>query len=388
MVRVLHLVPAVGPNSGGVGTGTPAVARALREAGIDASVWCADTPAVASRSACGVDVMTFPVFGPRRFAFSRAAERRGRSVAADIVHQHGLWTAQGRITTVLRGRGIPTVVAPHGMLAGVALDRAPWKKRAALAWFERRNLEFASCLHATSAAEELAFRQFGLRAPVAVIPNGVTPSWLSTPGDRSGFRRRYGIDEETRVMLFLSRIHPIKGLPMLLEAFARHREALRDWRLLIVGPDEMGHRGQMEGLASHLGLSPSISFLGPLFEQDKRDAFAGADLFVLPTCSENFGIVVTEALASGVPVLTTRGAPWHELEEHRCGWWVPADTASIGAALIDAAARPLDEFRAMGMRGHALVASRYVWPLVAERMVALYRWLLREGERPAFVAVD
>ncbi|MBA2258319.1 MAG: glycosyltransferase [Acidobacteria bacterium] len=158
-MKVLHLIPALGPHSGGVGTGPLAAARAQREAGIDASVWCADTRAVASRSAQDVEVMTFPVFGPRRFAFSCAAERCGRSVAADIVHQHGLWTAQGRITAVLRDRGLPTVVAPHGMLARVALDRAPWKKRAALAWFERRNLELASCLHATAADEQLAFRE-------------------------------------------------------------------------------------------------------------------------------------------------------------------------------------------------------------------------------------
>ena len=189
-------------------------------------------------------------------------------------------------------------------------------------------------------------------------------------------------------MLFLSRIHPIKGLPMLLAGLARHRDQLRDWCVLIAGADEAGHRAEVERLALQLGVTAGVSFLGPLYEADKRDAFAGADLFVLPTHTENFGIVIAEALACSVPVITTQGAPWRELDEHHCGWWVAPDSVSIGAALVDAASRSLEELRAMGARGHALVASRYVWPLVAERTIGLYRWLLGHSERPAFVVVD
>ena len=387
-MKVLHLVPSVGPSSGGSGTAPLATARSQHDAGIDASVWCTDPADVASRAAPGFEVVTFPVAGHRRFAFSRAAEQRARTASADIVHQHGLWTAQGRVTAVFRGRGIATVVAPHGMLAPYALSRSPWKKRAALAWFESRNLHQASCLHAASEAEVTTFRKFGLRVPAAVIPNAVSPEWLSTRGDRSAFCRRHGIDEGARVMLFLSRIHPIKGLPMLLAALARHRDRLHDWRLLIAGPDEAGHRAEVERLALQLGVTDMVLFPGPLYEADKRDAFAAADLFVLPTHTENFGIVIAEALASSVPVITTHGAPWRELEEHRCGWWVAPDSVSIGAALTDAASRPLEDLRAMGIRGQALVASRYVWPLVAERTIGLYKWLRDEAERPAFVVVD
>jgi len=387
-VQILHLVPSLSRNAGGLGSGPLATARAQRDVGVDASIWCADPPAVATAAARGFDVVAFPVAGPRRFAFSPAAERRGRTASPDIVHQHGLWTAQGRVTRILRSRGIRTVVAPHGSLAPYALRRSRWRKRFALTWFESHNLHEASCLHATSAGEVQAFRQFGLRAPVAVIPNGVSPSWLATVGDRSGFRRRYGIDDETRVMLFLSRIHPIKGLPMLLAALARHREQLGRWRLLIAGPDEAGHRAEIERLVARLGVSGSVSFLGPLLEEPKRDAFAAADLFVLPTHTENFGIVIAEALACRLPVITTQAAPWRELDVNGCGWWVPSDTASIGAALLDAASRPLEDLRAMGARGHALVASHYLWPLVAERTIGLYRWLLGHGERPFFVTVD
>ena len=380
--------PVCGPSSGGSGTAPLATARSQHDAGIDASVWCTDPADVASRAAPGFEVVTFPVTGHRRFAFSRAAEHRARTAPADIVHQHGLWTAQGRVTGVFRSRGITTVVAPHGMLAPYALSRSPWKKRAALAWFESRNLHQASCLHAASEAEVTTFRKFGLRVPAAVIPNAVSPEWLSARGDRSAFRRRHGIDEGARVMLFLSRIHPIKGLPMLLAALARHRDQLHDWRLLIAGPDEAGHRAEVERLALQLGVTDMILFPGALYEADKRDAFAAADLFVLPTHTENFGIVIAEALASSVPVITTHGAPWRELEEHRCGWWVAPDSVSIGAALTDAASRPLEDLRAMGIRGQALVASRYVWPLVAERTIGLYKWLRDEAERPAFVVVD
>jgi glycosyltransferase involved in cell wall biosynthesis len=387
-MRVIHLVPSIGPAAGGLGTAALETARAQCAAGIDAVLWCTDAPDAARAAAGGCELITFPLLGPARFAFSRAAEQRALTAAADIVHQHGLWTAQGRLTHVFRRRGIPTVVAPHGSLAPYALRRSPLKKRAALAWFEAANLRQASCLHATSAQEVKDMRAYGLRSPAAVVPNAVGHDWLDSTGDGAAFRARHRLAAAARVMLYLSRIHPIKGLPMLLDALAHHRDRLRDWMVVIAGPDEIAHRAEIERRTRDLGLSAMVMFPGSLYGADKRDAFAAADLFVLPTHTENFGIVVAEALACAVPVLTTKGAPWPELETERCGWWVRPDAESIGAAIVDAASRPVDELRAMGGRGKALVAARFVWPLVAARTAALYAWLTGRDERPDFVMVN
>ena len=359
-----------------------------RRSGIESSVWCVDAPEVAASVGPPDDIVPLPVFGPRRFAFSPVSERRARNIRTDVVHQHGLWTAQTRVTEVFRARHIPTIIAPHGSLEPYARRHSARKKRIALAWFESRNLHLASCLHATTEAELRTFRNFGLRRPVAVVPPGIASSWLEACPDPARFKQRHGLDDGRRIMLFLSRIDTKKGLPLLIEALAMHRQRLEEWRVVIAGPDVKGHRANVEALAERLGVASSIRFVGPVFDRDKRDAFAAADVFVLPTHSENFGIVIVEALASGVPVITTRGTPWSELEVHRCGWWVPPDSRSIGDALIDAARRSDAELRAMGARGRALVESRYLWSAVAERMTELYGWLLGEAQKPSFVAVD
>ncbi|CAN5543494.1 glycosyltransferase [soil metagenome] len=390
-MKILHLTPSVGPLSGGMGAGALELARHQRALGCNAAIWCVDPPEVVdTASAHGLQgcISSLPSRGPRALAYSPAAERRAGTEPADIVHQHGVWTAQGRVTRTFRRRGISTVVAPHGSLEPYARRRSTWKKRVALAAFESANLREASCLHATAESEVRTLRDFGLRAPIALMPNGVPLAWLESRGDASRFRQRIGLEQDERILLFLSRLHPIKGLPLALEALADNRARLGVWRLVIAGPDERAHRSELEALTARLGISRLVRFTGALHGAEKRDAFAAAELFVLPSHSENFGIVVAEALGAGVPVLTTHGTPWSELETYQCGWWVPVDSDAIGAALLHAATLPAGELREMGDRGRALIEARYVWSSVAERALAVYSWLARRGSKPDFVIVD
>ena len=368
-----------------MGTVALALATGQRSTGVDATVWCVDPPAVASAAGPPDVLVPLRSVGPSRFAWSPRGERLARTTPADVVHQHGLWTAQSRITRTFRRRGAATVVAPHGSLESYAMQRSALKKRTALAWFESANLRDASCLHGTTEAELRTFRDFGLRAPVAIVPNGVAPDWLNARGHATRFLRRHGLGDKTRVMLFLSRVHPIKGLPLLIEAIGENVDRLRDWTLVIAGPDANGHQLDMQHMVERLGVAHAVRFIGPLYDAEKADAFAAAQLFVLPTHSENFGLVVAKALASGVPVVTTHGAPWPSLEAEGCGWWVPCNSRSIGVALVDACLRPIEALAEMGVRGRALIASRYTWPAVAKQTVDLYRWLRGETERPAFV---
>jgi glycosyltransferase involved in cell wall biosynthesis len=367
-----------------MGTVALALCAYQRELAFDARIWCADPPSAAG-AADLTPVVRLPSLGPSSFAYSPGGQRRARVERADVVHQHGLWTAQSWITREFRRRSIPTVVAPHGSLEPVALRRRAWKKRLALAGYEARNLREASCLQATSEQELQTIRVFGLTAPVAIVPNGIDPGWLASTGDGGRFRQSHGIGTDARVMLFLSRIHPIKGLALLIQAVAEQPRELQGWRVVVAGEGDSGHRREMTALAERLGVRPLVHFVGALFAQDKRDAYAAADLFVLPTRSENFGLVVAEALACGVPAITTRAAPWSELHSHDCGWWVEVGAGPIGAAIADAARRPQSELKDMGARGRALVASRYLWPRVAARTADLYRWMRGDSERPPFV---
>jgi glycosyltransferase involved in cell wall biosynthesis len=175
---------------------------------------------------------------------------------------------------------------------------------------------------------------------------------------------------------------------MLFEAMAQLSNRLEDWLLVIAGPDEADHQRELEQLREKLGLSSRVIFVGPLHGAKKREAFAAADVFVLPTHSENFGIVIAEALGAGVPVITTKGAPWEDLQTHQCGWWVDACTDAICKALLEATRRPKEELVTMGQRGKMLVSEKYTWPKVAEQSVHLYKWLLGKESRPSFVITD
>ena len=230
-------------------------------------------------------------------------------------------------------------------------------------------------LHATSEAEVESIRRLGIRTPVALVPNGVdVPEVLPT--------RNRG---ETRRALFLSRLHPKKGLPLLVEAWARVRPA--GWELVLAGPDDgSGHRAHVEALVGAAGLADIVSFTGTVSDADKWTLYRTADLFVLPTHSENFGLVVAEALGAGVPVLTTTGAPWRELVALGCGWQADITVDFIAAALAQATQTPRDRLDEMGVRGQTLVRSRYGWDGVAGQMKAVYEWIDQRGDPPPAVS--
>lgn len=292
-----------------------------------------------------------------------------------ILHDTGLWLPSNHVAAaVARRTSVPFVVSVRGMASAWALRQGRVKKRLAWALYQRRDLRTARLLHATAQAEVEDLRRLGLRQPVAVVPNGVDVPAVA--------RHDWG-ERPARRALFLSRIHPGKGLINLVRAWAQTRPM--GWELVIAGPDADGHRAEVERLARELGVGEAIRFAGPIEDGEKWDLYRSADLFVLPTFSENFGIVVAEALAAGVPAITTKGAPWQDLETHRCGWWIDVGVEPLAAALGEATALTDARREAMGRRGRALVEQRYSWDHAAEAMAAAYAWLLGRGERPACV---
>jgi glycosyltransferase involved in cell wall biosynthesis len=255
----------------------------------------------------------------------------------------------------------------------------------ALRWFEGRNLRETTCLHATSEAEIDDFRKFGLRGPIALIPNGVSDDWLASTGDADRFRTRLAISNDKRLMLFLSRITPKKGLPVLISAWAAQRERLQDWRLIIAGVDEFGHRDELIAQIEVAGIQDSILFMGPMFGSEKRDAFAAAEVFVLPSHSEGSPMAVLDALGAGIPVLTTQRTPWRELVLDDCGWWVPDDPDAIGDTLAQISQLSREDLILAGARGKDLVSRAHSWRAAAEKCSKLYDWLLGSGTKPEFV---
>lgn len=289
-----------------------------------------------------------------------------------IIHNHGVWLPINHTAaSTARRHKIPYIVSPRGMLEPWALNFNKWKKKIAWLLYQYKDLQTAKVLHATATEEANNLRSMGLDTPIAVIPNGVHIPKQSTLRP---------IRKKTKNILFLSRIHPKKGLLNLVQAWAKITPA--GWKVTIVGPNESEHQQVVEKEIKHLGLGNYFSFLGPVSDSEKWQLYNDADLFVLPTFSENFGIVIAEALASGTPVITTKGTPWSELVQHNCGWWVDIGVEPLRQAIIEATSLSFETRFAMGQRGRVLIEKKYSWSTIAEDMISVYEWMLYGGSKP------
>lgn len=297
-----------------------------------------------------------------------------------LIHSHGLWLPVNHWASLYARRfGVPLVVHPRGTLEPWALHHKAIKKRLGMALFQRRDLQTAQLFVATSENEYHSIRNLGLTQPVAIVPNGIEFNSAGTVTNRSqGFSRK-------RTALFLSRVHPVKGLLNLIEAW-RLVQPL-NWQLIIAGPNEGRHLDEVLHAARQSGIEAQVEYIGEVYGLQKTVAYRNADFFILPTFSENFGVVVAEALSHGLPVITTRGAPWADLEKYDCGWWVDIGVKPLVAALHQAMALSDEERCKMGARGRKYV-ERYNWDYIAGQIADVYRWLLKKGPRPDCVILD
>lgn len=286
----------------------------------------------------------------------------------DLMHLHGMWSPFLAVAALVARRWrIPLVISPHGCLEPWALGYKHRKKWLALKTYQGAVLRSAALFVATANQELESIRQLGLRQPIAVIPNGVD---VGPPPLREAH-------EAVKTILFLSRVHPKKGLLDLVEAWASVRRP--GWRIVIAGGDEEGYRAKVEALIRARELQSDFEFVGFADGARKQACFDAADIFILPTYSENFGIAVAEALANELPVITTTGAPWQDLIEHRCGWWVAPGVQGVSGALTEAMACDPAELRKMGQRGRQLVLHKYSWTQIGSTALATSQWLLNQS---------
>jgi glycosyltransferase involved in cell wall biosynthesis len=373
VIGVVHITTALSPSGAGVHEAVRGIAtRLAAEPGFQVQVVGLarqhDAWSVDRHRWDGVNVTAIGGGGARAVLALRRYVQAMPVAGIDIVHAHGVWDGAALAGALLAHRaGCRLVISPHGMLEPWAFSHNRLKKFLPWHLWERRALAAADVLEAKSDLEATAFPKVGLHNQAAVIPVGLDIPDLLTAARQTG---------GPRTCLFLSRIHPKKGIDMLLQAWAALRPA--GWRLVIAGPDDSGHLPPLQSLARSLGIAGDVDFLGPQYGQAKWDLLRSADLFVLPSYSENFGIVIPEALAMGVPCITTTGTPWVELPPRGMGWCVAPTVDAITSALAAAVSRSPANLAAMGDRGVAYVQDNFSWPPVINATAHLYQRLTEQ----------
>ena len=364
----------------------------------------------------------------------------GEAAKADVVHNHGLWmwpNAYAREAAAAAGK--PLIISPRGMLEAWSLGRSKLRKAVAWQLFEKKNLQSAAMFHATAESEAESIRQVILplleggkvrkcecEVPIVVAPNGVDlPNPARRPG-REVLEERFPAMKDRRWVVFMSRLHPKKGLDVFLRAWARQNvehgalsmergegESRRGERpkdqepersrtadspkangavlsrgqtkespvLILAGSDLIGYRKDVEKMVRELGVQDSVVITGEVQGEMKDALLAKADVFVLPSYSENFGIVVAEAMAWGRPVIASTGTPWKGVADVGAGWWVAPEEDTLAKALAEALGHGREELDVMGAKGRALVEERYTWVAPAERLVSAYSELIGNRRR-------
>ncbi len=389
-LKILQVLPAYVPayRYGGTVQVVHGLGRHLVRLGVDVTVFTTnidgpgnlDVPLEREVDVDGVRVWYFPADFPRSWTraprLARALERRVPEF--DLVHVHGLYQHPTLAACrACRRRGVPYVLAPQGMLDPYAIRvRSTIKKRLYLALFEQRNLNHAAALHFTSAQEQRLVTATGIRARSFVAHNGLDiaafPEAPSKQADSPG------------PILFLSRIDPKKGLDLLIPAFAQVVAVRPDARLTVAGPDNGGYLSAVQALIKHHGLQSAVEYAGMLLGQEKLDALRKAAFLVLPSYSENFGMVVIEALACGTPVVVSdRVNIWKDVVEAGAGRVAPCDATALAGAMLEMLG-DTTMMRTMGKKGRELVKRAYTWEPLAKEMLSVYLSIL---EGPAAVEI-
>ena len=375
-MKILHVVPSYLPavRYGGPIVSVHGLCKALVRRGHDVHVFTtnvdgphnSDVPLGEPVDLDGVKVWYFPVTALRRLYWSRPMGLALRQYLGnfDVIHTHSvfLWPTWAAAQTAQR-LNVPYVLAPRGMLVHDLVRRkSALMKRAWIALIERRNIANAALLHFTSRLEAEDAAALGLPIRQSrVIPNGLDVSMLDK------LRQR---DEP--FLLFIGRINWKKGLDRLLAALP----AIPDCRLVVAGNDEDAYRPTLEALATRMGVSERVSFIGPVYGNDKASLLSRALLLVLPSYSENFGNVVLEAMAAGCPVVVTPEVGTADIvRESGAGIVLEGDPAVLGPGIARIVA-DADALGRMGAMGREFVRHRYTWEVVAVQMEEAYRHVI------------
>lgn len=367
-------------SAGGLFYAVSSLCKELNYSGIDLSVYGRNDAFLAEDVATWTPVPVAPYEATGPLGSSAKLRRMLAGSNADLLHLHGLWMDdQWAALHWQKKNKAPVVISPHGMLDPWAVRNSTWKKKLVGALFANESLRRASCIHALCQSEADSIRAYGLKTPMAIIPNGIELPKVGGRKTEVGARKQ---------LLFLGRIHPKKGLSKLLTGWAKSQsltpKAFSNWQLLIAGWDDGGHEAGLKQQANELGLGDSVQFIGAQFGNEKEALLRRVDAFVLPSFSEGLPMSVLEAWSYGLPVVMTDFCNIPSGFSAGAALKIEPNAESIARGLAVLGGMSVADLAAMGANGRALVEQNFTWDKIARNMKAVYAWCLG-GEKPACI---
>jgi glycosyltransferase involved in cell wall biosynthesis len=396
-LKLLQIVPSISLVYGGPSQMVRGFSQALAAAGAQVTIVTTDSngdvdeaplavPLAQPVPQDGYTVYYFRCSPFRRYKFSLGLLRWLWQHAGeyDIAHIHALFSPVSSLAaTLLRRRGVPYLLRPLGTLDPADLQKKRQLKQLYATLLERPNLAGAAAIHFTSAQEAAISERFGTRTPGIVLPLGVQP--LPPPATPLDVHDRYGIPRDRPLLLFMSRLDPKNGLDLLSPALETLQQEGLAFHLVLCGanPQDRQYEQSIHTRIAQSPLNAQTTLTGFVSGELKAALLQAADLFVLPSYYENFGIAVAEAMLTGLPVVISNQVHiWSDIEQSESGWVcecsVPALTNSLRAAL-----KSPDE---RGQRGHNAqqwAQTHYSWQAIAAQAIALYHTLLTSQPQPA-----
>lgn len=391
-MKVLTFITSISLKGGGPSRSVPMLVKGLAELGVDITLmtyWSDDmnTHALDGTSA------KLKVLRPD---FSRSQmEEYIISEKFDVIQLQSMWDLRYHIVAkTARKHRIPYIITPRGMLEPWCLSQKKWKKKLAMALYQMKDIKRSACVFTTAEMEALHVRDLGVDVPMVVLPNGI---------ETDSYPCRISKDKVKKQILFLSRIHIKKGIELLIDAFDRiikKNADMDDWTVAIVGNGEEEYIRELKRKVEGLNLRDKVKILAPVFGDAKVKLYQESSIFCLPSYSENFGMVIAEAMSCGVPCITTNGTPWQLLngevstmganldilgKNRKTGWCIDLNVDNLEKVLLEAMTVKTEALYEMGQKGNLLVQENFNYKSVARKVMQLYSWLLDGGQTPAFV---
>ena len=374
-MKFLQTIANLGIHSGGTTTCIYDLLLAMHHINDNVDLMTLHTSDIVGHGENWIKALSNDVITP--YEYSRNVKCFLKHSNYDLYHTNGMWLYCNHATCcIARKKNKPYIITPHGMLYPQALARSAWKKKLMLTiGGVNKDLRLADCIHCTCLEEMKHYRDLGYKNPVAVIPNPVpVPSFIDELTSERKIKR----------IGFLGRLHPRKNVEALLDAWILLGTKVKDAQLVIMGKGDFAYEKILKEKVKQSGIM-NVEFAGFVNGREKFERLASLTALCVPSDFENFGMIVTEALSVGTPVIASLGTPWQELNTEHCGYWVANDIKTLAETIEQVLSLPEDEIRCIGENGKKLVREKYQDIQVAKKMIELYDWLATEEKEPEFV---